>query len=228
MNEVQSIAKALKKSTHKAIQKLHLRSVKQGFSEQQEQRHDPVDREISFDHYVAKDRVKKDEGFVTGKSLNSDNSGCCRSILLEKKDIVAALPVYFPEESTVVVCRNDGIPCMSQNYPISREQAVSELQKILETVNLGDRDGAIREGLMFMGKRFEIFQFHPPLVYGRMAGVPVKESVGIVVVRHAVGGECALMGDSSGEDCYLIVTYGLPETSAHILCQAKVFCSKFL
>lgn len=227
MNEVQSIAKALKKSTHKAIQKLHLRSVKQGFSEQQGQTHEPVDREISFDQYVAKDAVRKDEEIVTGESLNSDN-GLCRSILLEKKDIIAALPVYFPEESTVIVCRDDGIPCMSQNYPISREEAVPELQKILETVNLGDRDAAIREGLMLMGKRFEIFQFHPPLVYGRMAGGPVRESIGIVVVRHAVRGECALMGDCGGEDCYLIVTYGLPETSAHILCQAKVFCSKFL
>lgn len=222
MDEVQSAVKALKKSTHKAFRKLQWRTLKH----EEKQEDTPVHREISFDHYVMNGGKEGREG----RQENTKNLPPTTS--LGKKDILAALPVYFPEECTVVLCRGDGTPCMHQNYSRSGEEAVLELKKVLETVCLEDRDEAIREGLLFMGIRFEIFQFHPPLVYGRTAGVTTKESVGIVVVRHALDGkkECPLLDDGcKGEkECYMIVTYTLPETSAHILYQARLFCAKFL
>lgn len=231
MDEVQSVVKALKKSTHKAFRKLHLRSLRPDGSEQ---KHDEslVHREISFNQYVVDDETKKIMKEERPKVVRRSQDILPPGTPLEKKDIIAALPVYFPEESTVVLCRVDGTPCMHQNYATSGEEAVAELSKIIDMVNVEDRDRAIRDGLLFMGKRFEVFQFHPPLVYGRTAGVAAKESVGIVVVRHALNEtrECPLLDDSckGQKECYLIVTYSLPETSAHILYLARSFCSKFL
>jgi len=222
MDEVQSAVKALKKSTHKAFRKLQWLSLKQGGSKE----NTPLHREISFDHYVM------DDGKEGRVARQENTSNLPPTTPLGKKDILAALPVYFPEECTVVLCRGDGTPCMYQNYSKSGEEAVLELKKVLETVCLEDRDEVVRQGLLFMGMRFEVFQFHPPLVYGRTAGVTAKESVGIVVIRHALDDkrECPLLDDGcKGEkECYLIVTYTLPETSAHILYQARSFCVKFL
>lgn len=229
MDEVQSAVKALKKTTHKAFRKLHLRSLK---PDGPEQKHESLThREISFDHYVTGDGKKKEER-RNATVVRQSEDALPPDTPLEKKDIIAALPVYFPEECTVVLCKVDGTPCMHQNYSTSGDEAVAELKKVIETASLDDRDQVIRNGLSFMGKRFEVFQFHPPLVYGRTAGVSAKESAGIVVVCHTVNEtrECPLLGDSCKDqkECYLIVTYTLPETSAHVLYQARVFCSKFL
>lgn len=225
-----SMARSVKKSTHKAIQKFLVRPLTK-------QKHESAEVDTKENISIIHPNIVQN----TPPIEQPGEVSCSRSDL-EKKDIFAALPVYFPEESTVVIYQDDGTVCMSQNYPdTSRKSASgtstsgasrSELEKIRDTVCLEDRDEAIREGLSFMGKRFEIFQFHPPLVYGRTAGVPPKESVGIVVVKHTVpgqGGHVLLDGGAGvPRYCYLVVTYMLPETSAHILCQARLFCSKFL
>lgn len=147
---------------------------------------------------------------------------------LGKKDLEAALPVYFPEDSVVVVFREHGEVCLSQNYQTQME----DFESIRCSVDGGDRDEAIRQGIVFQGKRFEVFRYHPPLVYGRVAGVPTSESVGIAVIKHSIIHHDCLTEDGEeidkGTYCYMVVTYTLPETSSRILTQALSYCSKFL
>lgn len=245
MDELRALGKAFTASTRKARQKLHLKAHR-GPSKQQSSENVALDDIVSEDKENAEHQDtpgahdgRKHEGGRTdmlNPPVGSTNDHPVVSPLY-KKDVVAALPVYFPEESVVVLCKEDGEICMSQNYVEHSEG--HEMEAIIETVGLEDRNDAIRQGLMFMGQRFEIFQFHPPLVYGRTAGLPPKESLGIVVVRHDVHStrECMILDENSQHDrgeagqshtCYLVVTYALPETSAHILCQARLFCSKFL
>ena len=149
---------------------------------------------------------------------------------LEKKDLLAALPIYFSEDSTVVLMGEDGQVCLSENY--SGHHGVAELRQIIETVNVEDRDQAIRDGLIFQGRRYEVFRFHPPLVYGRTAGVAPKESVGIVVIKHELTKKHACFnkedGSGSFDHCYMVITYTLPDTSTYVLNHALAFCSKFL
>ena len=159
---------------------------------------------------------------------------------LNKTDIAAALVTYFPDAAIVVLCRQDGTICTSENYAAGGIPQ-DELRNLVRAVNVGvtaeARDKAIVDGLIFAGKRFEVFQFHPPLVYGRTAAPKqsIKDGWGIAVVRHEVSGDhtCIIEeGDAGAEDesrtAYLIVAYPLPNTSAYILSQAKLFCRKFL
>jgi hypothetical protein len=149
---------------------------------------------------------------------------------LGKKDLVAALPVYFPEDAVVAVFREQGGVCLSQNY--NHQNHVGDFESITRSVDGGDRDEAIRQGIMFQGRRFEVYRYHPPLVYGRVAGVPTNESVGIAVIKHTIIHHDCLSEDGEeidkGTYCYMVVTYTLPETSARILTQALSYCSKFL
>lgn len=149
---------------------------------------------------------------------------------LGKKDLVAALPVYFPEDAVVAVFREQGGVCLSQNY--KHQNHVEDFESITRSVDGGDRDEAIREGIIFQGRRFEVYRYHPPLVYGRVAGVPTSESVGIAVIKHTIIHHDCLTEDGDkidkGTYCYMVVTYTLPETSARILTQALSYCSKFL
>lgn len=149
---------------------------------------------------------------------------------LEKKDLLAALSIYFSEDSTVVLMGENGQVCLSENY--SGHHGVSELRQIIETVNVEDRDQAIRDGLIFQGRRYEVFRFHPPLVYGRTGGVAPRESVGIVVIKHELTRKHACFtkedGPGSFDHCYMVITYTLPDTSTYVLKNALAFCSKFL
>ena len=159
---------------------------------------------------------------------------------LNKTDIAAALVTYFPEAAIVVLCQEDGMICTSENYA-EGGLPENELVKLVRAVNVGvtdeAREKAITDGLLFAGKRFEVFQFHPPLVYGRTAvpKQPIKDGWGIVVVRHELSSHrTCILDDDAGVDqgpdrmVYLIVAYPLPNTSAYILSQAKLFVQKYL
>lgn len=159
---------------------------------------------------------------------------------LNKTDVAAALVTYFPHASIVVLCQEDGTICTSENY-VAGGTSEDELGNLVRAVNVGvsdeARDKAITDGLLFAGKRFEVFQFHPPLVYGRTAvpKQPIKDGWGIVVVRHELSDHrtCILGDDGSagidqGRTVYLIAAYPLPNTSAYILAQAKSFIGKYL
>ena len=160
---------------------------------------------------------------------------------LNKTDIAAALVTYFPDAAIVVLCREDGTICTSENYAAGGLPE-NELGDLVRAVNVGvtdeAREKAITDGLVFAGKRFEVFQFHPPLVYGRTAvpKQPIKDGWGIAVVRHEVSGHrtCILEEDieegcrGPGRTVYLIVAYPLPSTSAYILSQSKLFMNKYL
>jgi hypothetical protein len=165
------------------------------------------------------------------------------ALKLNRGDVAAALTVYFPESAIVVLFRDDGSLCMSQNYAGNEvSKSLTELKSLADAVNVTDRNVAIKEGLTFGGKRFEVFQFHPPLVYGRTAGLKesVKDSLGIVVMKHKVerNHECVVTdvdsdqgGDGSldrSKTAYLVVAYPLPNTSAYILSRCQAFCLKFL
>ncbi len=169
--------------------------------------------------------------------------------------------IQFPETAIVVLCRQDGSICASENYAAGG-LADDELRNLVLAVDVVEteeaRDKAITEGLEFVGKRFEVFQFHPPLVYGRTAAPKqdIKDQWGIAVVRHQVSDRDpdilrrdrdrdrerkTVVGEEDGsydgdgavdaatcKTAYLAVAYPLPYTSAYILTQAKAFCSKFL
>jgi hypothetical protein len=135
---------------------------------------------------------------VASETTSADVPAERLPVVLNKTDLAAALTVYFPETAVVVLCREDGRICTSENYPAGA-LAVDELKTLVRAVNVEDRDAAIAAGLQFAGKRFEVFQFHPPLVYGRTAGGKdaVKDSWGIAVVKHEVGGDhaCIFQGE---------------------------------
>jgi hypothetical protein len=177
--------------------------------------------------------------------------------VLNRIDIASALVTYFPDTAIIALCREDGSICVSENYAVGGLPG-DELRRLVRAVNVGKteeaRDQAIKDGLQFAGKRFEVFQYHPPLVYGRTAAPkqPIKDGWGIAVVQHEVSGNhtCILRRDSHEERrdaeseneawnveqegmggskmAYLVVAYPLPHTSAYILSQAQIFCSKFL
>jgi len=169
--------------------------------------------------------------------------------------------IQFPENAIVVLCRQDGSICASENYAAGGlpDDELRNLVLAVDVVKTEEtRDKAITEGLQFAGKRFEVFQFHPPLVYGRTAAPKqdVKDQWGIAVVRHQVSDtdhvilrrdrerereRKTVVGEDDGSDdgdgavdgatcktAYLAVAYPLPYTSAYILTQAKAFSSKFL
>ena len=171
---------------------------------------------------------------------------------MSKGDVAAALCTYFPDTAIVVLCRQDGSICTSENYATGGLPD-DELQNLVLSIDVEDteeaRNKAIADGLNFAGKRFEVFQFHPPMLSGRTAvpKQPIKDGWGIAAVRHTVsdGNLCVLRIDADekddneeGEDgragsttsktAYLVVAYPLPHTSAYIMSQAKAFCTKFL
>mmetsp|Transcript_4327 Transcript_4327/g.12471 ORF Transcript_4327/g.12471 Transcript_4327/m.12471 type:complete len:139 (-) Transcript_4327:341-757(-) len=85
------------------------------------------------------------------------------------------------------------------------------------TASFGDRDEAIRNGLHLQGRRYEVVNHYPPLVYGRcMTDVDPEVSSGAAVYQLKY----------QGATTYVAITYQLPHTSARLVAQLREFCRK--
>eukprot|EP00884_Botryococcus_braunii_P012514 jgi/Botrbrau1/21263/Bobra.39_2s0054.1 len=82
----------------------------------------------------------------------------------------------------------------------------------------GDREAAIRAGLILQGKRYEIHRHHPPLVYGRdMSGDP-ELSDGIAICRVEKG--------ITGIPAFALITYPMPKVSARMVTLLRDFAQE--
>ena len=87
--------------------------------------------------------------------------------------------------------------------------------------SFGDRENAIRQGLVLDGRRFEVHRHHPPLVYGRnMLDVDPEDSTGIAVCRVERG--------PGGLPCYAAVTFEMPNTTARVVPMLADFARRHL
>ncbi|KAK9832634.1 hypothetical protein WJX81_005739 [Elliptochloris bilobata] len=86
---------------------------------------------------------------------------------------------------------------------------------------VGDRDTAVRNGLVVEGQHFEVHRHHPPLVYGRGSlGLAPEFSEGAAV--------CAVDRGPAGLPVYAIVTYRMPHVSARVVPLLQEFCREYL
>jgi hypothetical protein len=71
----------------------------------------------------------------------------------------------------------------------------------LASVVLGDRNEAVRGGMVVNGARYEVHRHHPPLAYGRTMGArDPDDSVGAAL--------CAVVdGTATGQPCFGFITY---------------------
>eukprot|EP00878_Enallax_costatus_P027745 GHUV01029895.1.p1 GENE.GHUV01029895.1~~GHUV01029895.1.p1 ORF type:complete len:122 (+),score=25.09 GHUV01029895.1:43-408(+) len=94
----------------------------------------------------------------------------------------------------------------------------SELQVLMKV--LGDRDNAIRNGLVIDGQRYEVHRYHPPLAYGRTMGCAPEASVGAAL--------CKVDKGITGQPCYGVITYVMPNLSARMVPILQQFCEQQL
>lgn len=87
---------------------------------------------------------------------------------------------------------------------------------------LGDRNEAVRGGMVVNGARYEVHRHHPPLAYGRTMGArDPDDSVGAAL--------CAVMdGTATGAPCFGFITYRMPNLSARMVPQLEAFCHRHL
>ena len=69
---------------------------------------------------------------------------------LTTRDLQAAIPVYFPERSSVVVFQDDGEVLMKQNGAFDVNE-LKQMKRVFET-----REGAIEGGIRFEKQRYEV------------------------------------------------------------------------
>ncbi|GAX75236.1 hypothetical protein CEUSTIGMA_g2681.t1 [Chlamydomonas eustigma] len=85
---------------------------------------------------------------------------------------------------------------------------------------LGDRESAIKQGMVAGGVRYEVHRHHPPAVYGRtMDGAP-ESSEGAAVYKVEPG--------LCGRPCYGFISYKMPNLSARMVPMLQTFCHKHL
>lgn len=139
-------------------------------------------------------------------------------MLLSAQDLKAAFSIYFADISIIAIFFDDGIVHLAQNLECSNSE---ELRKVT-SLYTKSREQAIQQGIVLGRKRYEVFRYHPPLIYGRMVANEPKDSAGIAVLRIE---DSKALGGKTG---YMLVTFKLPETSARIVPKLVQFGDKFL
>lgn len=94
----------------------------------------------------------------------------------------------------------------------------AELKQL--TSVFGDRDEAIRQGLVAGGVRYEVHRHHPPAVYGRTMGGHAENSEGAAIYKVPAG--------PSGQPSYAFITYQMPNVSARMVSILQSFCDTHL
>uniref|UniRef100_A0A6U2DU31 Profilin n=1 Tax=Chlamydomonas euryale TaxID=1486919 RepID=A0A6U2DU31_9CHLO len=121
----------------------------------------------------------------------------------------AAAKTILKDAARVVVWDDD------DNVLYSDFQAnPSELKAITHV--FGERDAAIKSGMVLGGTRFEVHRHHPPAVYGRTMGADPETSEGAAVIRVQSG--------IGGKPCYAMITYQMPNISARMVPLLQAFC----
>mmetsp|Transcript_462 Transcript_462/g.959 ORF Transcript_462/g.959 Transcript_462/m.959 type:complete len:138 (-) Transcript_462:539-952(-) len=116
----------------------------------------------------------------------------------------AAKFVFFDEKGTI----------FASNFKVNPAEF-----KALSAV-CGDRDDAIKHGMIISGIRFEVHRHHPPLVYGRTMGGPPETSEGCAI--------CKIEQGLDGVAAYGMITYKMPNVSARMVPILQEFCTKHL
>ncbi|WIA18377.1 hypothetical protein OEZ85_009839 [Tetradesmus obliquus] len=94
----------------------------------------------------------------------------------------------------------------------------AELQSLSKV--LDDRDSAIKNGMTIDGQRYEVHRFHPPLAYGRTMGCAPEASVGAAL--------CMVQQGLSGQPCFGVITYNMPNLSARMVPILQQLCEQHL
>lgn len=114
--------------------------------------------------------------------------------------------------SRVVIFDAAGTVLHASFEGVSKKDAQS-----LTAAVVGSREQAIRQGLHIQGRRYEVHQHHPSLVWGRsMQGDP-ETSTGAAVCQGAIG----------GKPVYIAITFELPATTARMVALLAGFCRKY-
>eukprot|EP00798_Chlamydomonas_sp_ICE-L_P014582 gene14582-20629_t len=118
-----------------------------------------------------------------------------------KKDLVDASKfIFFDDQGTV----------LASNFQVN----TSELKALMAL--FGERDDAIRHGMIVGEQRYEVHRHHPPLVYGRTMGHSPETSEGIAI--------CQVEKGSDGGAAYGLITYQMPNISARMVPILQKFC----
>lgn len=103
---------------------------------------------------------------------------------------------------------------LAANYQPSQAE-LHVLTKVLD-----DRENAVRSGLVIDGQRYEVHRFHPPLAYGRTMGCAPEASVGAALCKVDTG--------ITGQPCFGVITYVMPNLSARMVPILQQFCEQQL
>ena len=100
-----------------------------------------------------------------------------------------------------------------------------------------DRTDTIAKGLDFEGEHYDLFRFHPPLVFGRCGDPIAMEGKGIAVreIRKEEEGEEGEEGEEEeevieqgGKRVFVVVTYTFPVNSAKAVPILNEFCEHYV
>ncbi|PFH33621.1 hypothetical protein BESB_078370 [Besnoitia besnoiti] len=154
---------------------------------------------------------------VTFSVLGSDTSGTAHDgTRVSSAKVPAARPtgkellsrlLQQPDWERSAVLRGRDAAVLAATHPLTPEES-----QALVALFEADRDTAVGRGLLFLGERYEVHCFQPPLVYGRRGSG--ENSKGIALVK-GVGADA--------EPFIALTTYAPPLVSACIVPQLISF-----
>eukprot|EP00919_Chromeraceae_sp_WS-2016_P015011 GHVR01035296.1.p1 GENE.GHVR01035296.1~~GHVR01035296.1.p1 ORF type:complete len:158 (+),score=29.43 GHVR01035296.1:25-498(+) len=114
-------------------------------------------------------------------------------------DLVKEISNHVDWDKTVIFTEDLDIIAQSSNININ-DININHIKELLEYFD--GRDKSVSKGLYIFDVRFNIYRYHPPLVYGR-TGSPTQSK-----------GVCLAKGIRDGTTVYCLITYKLPVLSS--------------
>ncbi|EPR58848.1 profilin [Toxoplasma gondii TgCatPRC2] len=151
------------------------------------------------------------DGFCAPYESSTTSSPMLPASIPTNKELLSLLLQQQDWKDAAVFRALDGA-ILASTFPLT----VEETQGIAAIFD-SDRFTAVGKGILLQGERYEVFCFHPPLIYGRRGSGANSE--GIALVR-GVGPDA--------ESLIVMATYSPPMVSACVVPQLTTFFRAYL